>query len=285
MELFHYCSNAAFLSILEGREVWASDLSLSNDRDEGHWIKTVIKDSLIMGGNVTIDHIQRIDEMIDIGILHSGAAGFCMSEQPDLLSQWRLYADDGTGIAIGFSKEYFDLLGNIKRERDDTFNLSLKKIIYDKDEQKKMLSDIINYLREIINDGGTRMPVQGILEGDDSFNKRLAAWRRLIPVSIMSYFAAYSMKNPSFVDEREWRIVSHNLFQAREDGRVNFDYRAMRDRIIPFRKIQLESISTEPIISVYIGPKNMSSISAVENVLKLNNYENVTVHKSMSSYR
>lgn len=30
--------------------------------------------------------------------------GFCFSEDGDLLSQWRGYASDATGIAIGFSR-------------------------------------------------------------------------------------------------------------------------------------------------------------------------------------
>lgn len=285
MELFHYCSNAAFLSIVEGREVWASDLSLSNDRDEGHWVKKVIKDCLIDDGDVTIDHISRIDQMIDIGILHSGAAGFCMSEKPDLLSQWRLYADDGSGISIGFSKEYFESLGELKQKRNDIFNLSIKKVIYDLEAQKSSISDIVNFLRDIIKDGGTRVPVQGILEDDESFKKRMVAWRRLIPVSIMSYFAAYSMKNPSFLDEREWRIVSHNLFTKDEVGKIEFYYRSSKDKIIPFRKLRLEDTNINPISSIYIGPKNMTSVKTIENILKLNNFDGVSVIRSTSSYR
>ena len=31
---------------------------------------------------------------------------FCMSELPDSLGQWRAYADDGRGVAIGFSREF-----------------------------------------------------------------------------------------------------------------------------------------------------------------------------------
>lgn len=33
--LYHYCSNAAFLSIVETDSIWLSDLSLSNDSHEG----------------------------------------------------------------------------------------------------------------------------------------------------------------------------------------------------------------------------------------------------------
>ena len=35
--LYHYCSTAAFQSIVEKRELWLTDLSLSNDNLEGKW--------------------------------------------------------------------------------------------------------------------------------------------------------------------------------------------------------------------------------------------------------
>ena len=38
--------------------------------------------------------------------------GFCLSEKCDLLSQWRGYAEDGTGVAIGFSVEYLKWLSS-----------------------------------------------------------------------------------------------------------------------------------------------------------------------------
>jgi hypothetical protein len=35
--LYHYCSNATFLSIIESNTIRLSDLSLSNDSQEGRW--------------------------------------------------------------------------------------------------------------------------------------------------------------------------------------------------------------------------------------------------------
>jgi hypothetical protein len=285
MELFHYCSNTAFISIIENREIWASDLSLSNDREEGHWVKTIIRDCLSSDGNATLADLNRINDVIDIGIMHSGAAGFCMSEKPDLLSQWRLYADDGSGVSIGFTKEYFDKLGQIRRDRGNEFNIDLTKVVYEIEEQKAKLSEIVDFFRQIVKDGGTSMPVQGLLEDDSQFAKRMSAWRRMIPVSILSYFAAYSMKNPSFFDEREWRFVSHNLFSKIDASLRPFDYRAKFDRIVPYRRIRLEDIGISPISSIYLGPKNMTSQRTIEEILKLNKFNDVPVYRSISSYR
>lgn len=37
-QLHHYCSSAVFLSIVRNKEIWLTDLSLSNDRAEGVWM-------------------------------------------------------------------------------------------------------------------------------------------------------------------------------------------------------------------------------------------------------
>src|ERR1700759_4828234 len=121
MNLYHYCPNAAFLSILSKKEVWASDFSLSNDILEGKWIREVFSEYCTEKGMSSSDK-ERLLGYLETVISLAGAAGFCLSEEADLLSQWRGYADDGRGVSIGFSKEYFEALGNLKRDRNDEFN-------------------------------------------------------------------------------------------------------------------------------------------------------------------
>src|SRR6202035_5793546 len=113
MNLYHYCSNASFLSIVSTKEIWAFDFSLSNDLLEGKWIREVFSQYCVEKKVSTRDQLtllQHFDGLMSL----SGGAGFCMSEEGDLLSQWRAYADDGIGISIGFNKDYFDALGTTR---------------------------------------------------------------------------------------------------------------------------------------------------------------------------
>jgi hypothetical protein len=41
MNLFHYCSNTAMISIISNKEIWTTELALSNDLLEGKWIREV----------------------------------------------------------------------------------------------------------------------------------------------------------------------------------------------------------------------------------------------------
>ncbi|MGU9980903.1 DUF2971 domain-containing protein [Phreatobacter sp. HK31-P] len=283
MLLYHYCSNETFASILASGEVWVSDLSLSNDSEEGLWIKRIIRAGLAIN-QISPDQIDYVERTLDIGIRQIGAAAFCMSEKPDLLTQWRSYASDGCGFSVGFYADYFRKLGELKRDRGDIFNASLSQIIYEKEKQDEKVAQAVQWFADICRNGGARVPVKGILESEESFEARRRQWGRILPVSLIVYLDAFTMKNPSFCDEREWRLISHNM-SGDEETRSGFDFRPLRDRIVPFRRIKLEKVDVPSIGTVYLGPKNKTSEDTVRLMLKRNGYENVEVMRSDSTYR
>lgn len=283
MLLYHYCSNEIFASILANGEVWVSDLSLSNDSEEGLWIKRVIRSGLA-ANQISLDQIDYVEQTLDIGIRQLGAAAFCMSEKPDLLTQWRSYASDGGGVSIGFYADYFHKLGELKRDRGDAFNASLSQVVYEKEEQDEKVMQAVQWLTEICRDGGARVPVKGILESEEMFETRRRQWGRIVPISIMLYLDAFTMKNPTFCDEREWRLISHNMRLSGETT-GGFDFRPLHDRIVPFRRVKLEKLEVPSIGSVYVGPKNKTTNDTIRLMLKRHGYENVEVMRSDSTYR
>jgi hypothetical protein len=107
--LYHYCSTASFHAITQSHALWLSSLSLSNDTMEGKLVARAIarlaeRDSLESKG---FRLLQRIIVLLELAF---DGLGFCLSEKDDLLSQWRGYAADATGVSIGFSKEYLKRL-------------------------------------------------------------------------------------------------------------------------------------------------------------------------------
>jgi hypothetical protein len=70
------------------------------------------------------------------------AVGFCLSEEGDLLSQWRGYADDGCGVAIGFESSFFSDLTEMTPDRAKGFDLLFVQVCYDPKEQRKLLDPI-----------------------------------------------------------------------------------------------------------------------------------------------
>lgn len=66
----------------------------------------------------------------------------CFSENGDLLSQWRGYANDAKGISIGFNKDILQTFGT------GGYNYHFKKVIYKSQDQ---LFYIKNYLGELLH--------------------------------------------------------------------------------------------------------------------------------------
>ncbi|MCA2408452.1 DUF2971 domain-containing protein [Rhizobium leguminosarum] len=167
--LYHYCSASTFQLIISNRKVRLSDLTQSNDSAEGEWYWKVLG-SLFEGTELpawftsTREHhaawnLQRV------------TLGLCLSEEGDLLSQWRGYADDGRGFSIGFRPSLLDTL----------HGPGLYKAIYSPVEQ---------------------MEVAG-------WARQMQQFRRLTDNIIEnSTFFQFAFKNSGFQEEREWRLIS-----------------------------------------------------------------------------
>jgi len=101
--LYHYCSNEAFCSILKSKSLWLSSLSLSNDKIEGQWFYKIFTKALKKAG-----HDEQVGQKLKTRSEQARVDmfGLCLSEDKDLLSQWRGYAAGGAGVSIGFNRSF-----------------------------------------------------------------------------------------------------------------------------------------------------------------------------------
>ena len=157
--LYHYCSLDTFLKIIKSSSIWLSDIQKSNDFREMAWFRQKYYDFILNKYNNTDDkNVKTICETIFSIAATDGyenfptwllptvrhnmkeirdtffslrTYAFCLSELADSLGQWRGYADDGKGIAIGFSKEYLDAIDGYSL-RCPKFNFLLGNVSYRK---------------------------------------------------------------------------------------------------------------------------------------------------------
>jgi hypothetical protein len=169
----------------------------------------------------------------------------CFSTERDVLSQWRAYADDGAGFAIGFNPNYFDLnLSAPSYGSDQGTTHGLFPVCYDLDEQIALIKKIIEHYR-------TESQQQ------DADVKKYAAdcYFNLQMVSIIC-------KNPAFAEEKEWRICYRPMIWRTAagleilGGNNDIDFRASRSNLIPYFKLSFsEKRQIRPIEEVVLGPK------------------------------
>ena len=287
MNLFHYCSNSAFVSIISTREIWASEFSLSNDLLEGKWIREIFKEYCIEKGVHDFEQSTLVGDLANAATV-IGGAGFCMSEEGDLLSQWRGYADDGAGVSIGFSKEYFEALGKLKMNRNDSFNAVITQVVYDVAKQKEIISEHGEEIIRLVSEGGLRVPGLLTTETGDEKRQRQAKRRQIALEFFLLFPHFYSLKNPAFAEEREWRLISHVFRGAGENplsDLMKMDFRPRADRIVPFRRVALDEVGIAPITEVVLGPRNVTPEEIVDAMLKKYSMTAVRVRRSSASYR
>jgi hypothetical protein len=292
--LYHYCSNASFISIIKNHTFQASEFTLSNDLLEGKWIREIVKACCDEKSGKQLNPYQQsiLFERLDGLISVLGAFGICLSEEGDLLSQWRAYSENGYGVSIGFDESCFGVEGSPLP--------SLQKIIYDPAFQKQQIQNDLDRIFELLGKGaGTRPTLlsqagmsEDEREEDDRQRKQLD---NELTTAIFGLFPhLYVFKNPAFREEREWRSVTivippeQKRRQSQGPGLFlhELDFRAVSDRIVPYREFSLDTNLGRCVITdVVLGPRNVTPPRVVEAALLRYGWKGVHVRKSTASYR
>ena len=285
--LYHYCSNNSFHSIIENRRICLSSLSLSNDSMEGKLVAEILvriakADGLDQAATHRLQQSVSILEQVFDGL------GFCLSEDGDLLSQWRGYAADATGVSIGFSKDYLEQLAKTSRpvQGSDKPGFTLQRVEYDPAIQEELIKPTYIEIKKLINEGAFKFPSRRSLldwrsddevKRDDEKIKR--AFSNLSMRVLLLFEKLFLLKTDAFSEEKEWRLIS---YLVKRDDTCSF--RALNDRIVPFREYELLELESKSIVEVILGPKNTTPDYVIDGLLKQSGFTNVKILHSNATY-
>ena len=284
--LYHYCSNNAFHSIIENRRIWLSSLSLSNDSMEGKLVAEILAriakaDGLDQAATLRLqESVSGLEKIIE-------GLGYCLSEDGDLLSQWRGYAADATGVSIGFTKDYLEQFAEASRSSEKA-GFTLQRVEYDPEIQKNLIKPTYVEIKKLINEGAFKFPGKRSLldtRSDDEVkidDKKITDAFSQLSFTLLALFAKlFLLKTSAFREEREWRLISYFV----KSGDDNCSFRALNDRIVPFREFELLESESGSIVEVILGPKNTTPNYVIENFLKQSGFANVKILHSEATYR
>lgn len=286
--LYHYCSTDTFISIVQHRCFWASGLSLSNDSAEGRLLgETVLR--LARRDQMETQNISSLRESLDLIERYFDGLGFCLSAKRDLLSQWRGYADDGRGVAIGFAKLYLQSLSTQSRQKAGRFGFALHRVEYETDAHERHVEPTYIKLRELIQAGAfQRHTVLGLMsarrteEEIAAEDARIREANRSLFMQLLNYLPSlYQLKSKAFEEEHEWRLVSTFVPSSDKDC----EFRSRGDRVIPYRVFECTGVEGSPIVEVVLGPRHSTPIAIVENQLRRYGFDEVRVRRSSATYR
>ncbi len=305
-KLYHYCSVDTLRIIAEKKTLRLSEMSKSNDSMECQWLeKKVIPDLIeaLFNENPfevnfeeisgTKEPIQKLKNLFswfiecDNNPLNKRMVfATCLSKNGDLLSQWRGYAEDGTGVSIGFDSS---ILTRFKsKEPDSTFDFS--KVVYKKGEQEALIREyVLKYLDTV--------------RRHDDKEQMLDAVEELI---FHALYSSARVKNEAFIEEDEWRffLYTHNVqdYKTLKEQYANLKMEeyfsdlgviAKSGKLVYYYDIKLDRLSgantpLNYIKEVVLGPKCRLSIKDVMVLLSRYGWDtsqrNLKIYKSDATY-
>lgn len=190
--LYHYTGLEGLEGILRERMIWATDVRYLNDSSEVHYSREVI-------GRRAADREEELSETYG-GLLARGTAAglggsamfpdtfvasFC--EDGDNLTQWKTYGRGGHGFALGFDWESLLQLSQVS-------SYSLVPIIYDTARQDERVDHVIDEAAD-----------QYAAWGGETSD--LTSAKQVLLVTYALMVVLWSIKHPSYADERECRLV------------------------------------------------------------------------------
>lgn len=274
MLIYHYTTVDTFLKILDSKTIWASDLSKMNDPQEV---------------TIGIELIKKIYQKKFPDLLHwfendrfvgldneQLLLGCSFSENPDDLSQWRAYGDDGKGVDIGINPNVLSASNTLttpsfykEDERTSSF-VHFHKVIYCKKEFENSVEELLNDIGDFISDRVESFKLSiGLLRLACSFKSYFYKSEQEVRAII-----EHSKRSELCLDDS---LTKHKLFDVK--------FRLSQFGLVPYCNVNLSNENVNSIQTVKLGPKCIISKSDLEFMLLANGYQNMIVSTSAGQYR
>jgi len=267
--IYHYCNVEAFKAIIQNKTLWLSSVYNLNDYKEIHWIKDKVTKKIEQVRTKDNFSKYRAFEKLYMDQLPSVyIASF--SQGSDLLSQWRAYANDGFGVAVGFNAKYF-------KTNPLVFT---SEVLYDEIKQEDLIDEILNPLENIGN--------------SISFESEEFICLCKDVITNINNLSAKS-KNELFKEEQEVRLIHNPIIIDDEknkqfifkDNLSSMKFRSVCGNLIPYFELKFEKEieNTPAILEIIKGPKNKFIDQEVKIFLSNHGFYGVDIKNSKSSYR
>ncbi len=300
--IYHYCSIEAFLSIIQNGELYLSTTKYMNDSMESKLLFPRIKK--MENQQSEAFWVTNLYKAVDlIPQYKSGIHISCFSAHKDLLSQWRGYANDGTGIAIGVDTKI--LTSGSSKTNKRISNLALLKVVYDSTEQNKKIIDIFSKFNAEFNElwslpedhpnyqnhsyPGNFEPItmKDLLQKNNS--SPLDTKKLNIKYTQQLITLSYLFKNAAFQEEGEYRLCyfqDFNFLDSFSNDSISLGEANCYTRNGNLKTYYPLKLNNKSIIKkIILGPKCQTDKETIRFALKKFGFDKAAVFKSEASYR
>jgi hypothetical protein len=260
--LYHYTNMGGLLGIVNKQEIWLTSIFHLNDPSELGYGVGMALDIMKAEADRSPDVVKAFCAWMQHLLVKSGGEIFgffvgSFSRENNDLGQWRAYADDARGVAIGLAPQLFQV-------HPDQTNVGLaekvlvSQVIYDRDQCIRNLTDAIRRAIQILVRAADDVTAEA--EGHQ-FLRDLATH---LAVSIFTH--AVTCKHEAYQHEHETRMLLINQLSILAPI---IETRTRGSTLVPFIRSPLAVRSAGAITQIMIGPSaDTMSDGAVRALLR-----------------
>jgi len=255
--VYHYTTGEGLKGIVESKSLWATGAYYLNDTSEIEYgcrlAARVLEESFAAAETAFAGAVLReahtiLSDPAQREVRTTTLYVACFCEGDNLLSQWRTYSRSG-GFALGFR------VADLERLQPEPTTVSLRKVLYAKEDQIKLVRDLIGAAITVLRD-------DDVVRGPNNWVSISGSIEAGGEVARMLLSAITCFKAPDFAEEHEWRLVCQP-FHADESERIEAvrqiaRFRASSRGLVPYIQLTYPpmhpSAGTLPIDSVRFGP-------------------------------
>jgi hypothetical protein len=242
--IYHYTNDVGLRGILETGQIWLSDIFELNDPSElKHGLSLALDvleakagsgppESKVFARDLT-SFVQQV------GIQKSGHYFMCsFSSCGDDLGQWRAYADNGRGYALGFdAKALEDAFANHAAPLLESF-----PIIYNDLQLVEIHRKLVGAMFDLISLPRGRGLDGGVIQA------YMAELTTLLMVHALH--AALHFKHEAYNNEKEYRFLEVHAV----DKPPKVELRVRHYSLIKYRQFNWKSVAAESLKRIVVGP-------------------------------
>ncbi|MBT4863996.1 MAG: DUF2971 domain-containing protein [Planctomycetaceae bacterium] len=276
--VYHYTNSCGLLGISQTQELWATHFQDTNDAQEVQYgiDLTLANIEGKLSGNDSKQPAVSLDTFFDDvtlkpseALLRVGAETLrdgrlftefyelyltCFSLNGNSLSQWRAYADDARGFAIGLPSSNLRNLPNGFDLGADS--LDLLDVVYEPEIQNRLIDEVILMVTSRCDAAAEKI--------ESSERKRFLIDFNSYLVSCVIRIAVH-LKHPGFHEEQERRLIyAKKMNTSNDEAAPNLvRTRASSSGLIRFLPLSIrDGAGRVPIEEIIIGPKAESGQAA-----------------------
>jgi Protein of unknown function (DUF2971) len=291
-KLWHYTSVTGFQGIVSSKKIFATDLRFLNDRTEFVHAKKTVQAVIDNAGETDENGFRTKDTLQDIvsNLFGSGllsferlqvfTASFSLAE--DQLSQWRGYSRGSSGVSLGFDLRKLrppSAVGTLATfapcvySEEKKIELITHVLVKAARDVSSSLNEEVSSTRDLVRDMREASPN---LTSEEIADKLRAARPRdpvtnlrkaLVTVGNELLKLAGLLKDSSFEEEREWRLVLP-VFTEKTLRRHPRLFRPGATALIPYIAFPLSPGAAEgqvPLTDLILGPGTDPLPAAVDS--------------------